>query len=114
MILGQTSIRQLCKKMFLNYFLSTADMMKCYKGHRHSATENVFYNFPHHLARSPMSTKSTIGTGCEAIKMDENEDMGITDEKLTAVYSLVVDVSDRVREKVRGKEWEGVRGERES
>lgn len=68
MILGQTSIRQLCKKMFLNYFPSTADMMKCYKGHRHSATENVFYNFPHHLARSPMSTKSTIGTGCEAIK----------------------------------------------
>lgn len=37
-------------------------------------------------------------------KMDENEDMGITDEKLTAAYSLVVDVSDRVREKVRGKE----------
>lgn len=37
-------------------------------------------------------------------KMDENEDMGITDEKLTAVYSLVVDVSDRVREKVRRKE----------
>lgn len=68
MILGQTSIRQLCKKMFLNYFPSTADMMKCYKGHRHSATENVFYNFHHHLARSPMSTKSTIGTGCEAIK----------------------------------------------
>lgn len=35
-------------------------------------------------------------------KMDESEDMEITDEKLTAVYSLVVDVSDRVREKVRG------------
>lgn len=30
-------------------------------------------------------------------KMDESEDMEITDEKLTAVYSLVVDVSDRVR-----------------
>lgn len=37
-------------------------------------------------------------------KMDESEDMEITDEKLTAVYSLVVDVSDRAREKVRGKE----------
>lgn len=35
-------------------------------------------------------------------KMDESEDMEITDEKLTAVYSLVVDVSDRAREKVRG------------
>lgn len=39
--------------------------------------------------------------------MDESEDMEITDEKLTAVYNLVVDVSDRVREKVRGNEWEG-------
>lgn len=27
--------------------------------------------------------------------MDESEDMEITDEKLTGVYSLVVDVSDR-------------------
>lgn len=35
--------------------------------------------------------------------MAESEDMEITDEKLTAVYSLVVDGSDRVR----GKEWEG-------
>lgn len=34
-------------------------------------------------------------------KMDESEDMEITDEKLTAVYSLVVDVSDGVRGKVR-------------
>lgn len=39
--------------------------------------------------------------------MDESEDMEITDEKLTAVYNLVVDVSDRVREKVRGNKWEG-------
>lgn len=68
MILCQTSIRQFCKKMFLNYFLSTADMMKCYKGQQHFATENLFYNFPHHLTRSPMSTKSIIGIGCEAIK----------------------------------------------
>lgn len=37
-------------------------------------------------------------------KMDESEDMEITDEKLTAVYSLVVDVSDRAGEKVRGNE----------
>jgi len=37
-------------------------------------------------------------------KMDESEDMEITDEKLTAVYSLVVDVSDGAREKVRGNE----------
>lgn len=51
-----------------------------------------------------MSTKSIIGIGCEAIKMDENEDTGITDEELTAVYSLVVDVSDRLRGEVRGKE----------
>lgn len=36
-------------------------------------------------------------------KMDESEDMEITDEKLTAVYGLVADVSDRVKEKVRGK-----------
>lgn len=36
-------------------------------------------------------------------KLDESEDMEITDEELTAVYSLVADVSDRVREKVRGK-----------
>lgn len=35
--------------------------------------------------------------------MDESEDMEITGEKLTAVYSLVVDVSDRAREKVRGE-----------
>lgn len=68
MILCQTSIRQLCKKMFLNYFPSAADMMKCYKGHHHSAAENLSYNFPHHLTRSPMSTKSIIGKGCEAIK----------------------------------------------
>lgn len=39
--------------------------------------------------------------------MDESEDMEITDEKLTAVYSLVVDVSDGVSEKARGNEWEG-------
>lgn len=104
MILCQTSIRPFCKKMFRNYFPSAADMMKCYKGQPQSATENLFYNFPHHLTRSAMSTKSIIDIGCEAIKMDENEDMGITDEKLTAVYSLVVDVSDRVRGKVRGKE----------
>lgn len=46
-------------------------------------------------------------------KVDENEDMGITDEELTAVYSLVVDVSDRVRQKVRGEErgGEGEKGE---
>lgn len=37
-------------------------------------------------------------------KMDESEDMEITDEKLTAVYSLAAAVSDRVREKVRGNE----------
>lgn len=60
-----------------------------------------------------MSTKSIIGIGCEAIKMDENEDTGITDEELTAVYSLVVDVSDRLRGEVRGKEWAG-EGEKES
>lgn len=34
-------------------------------------------------------------------KMDESEDMEITDEKLTAVYSLVAEVSDGVRENVR-------------
>lgn len=56
------------KKMFLNYFPSAADMMKCYKGQPQSATENLFDNFPHHLTRSQMSTKSVIGTGCEAIK----------------------------------------------
>lgn len=43
-------------------------------------------------------------------KMDESEDMEITDEKLTAVYSLVVDVSDRARgeseSEERGKEAE--------
>lgn len=48
--------------------------------------------------------------GVKQSKMDESEDMEITVEKLTAVYSLVVDVSDRVREKVRGKEWEGEGG----
>lgn len=32
-------------------------------------------------------------------KMDKSEDMEITDEKLTAVYSLVVDVCDGVRGK---------------
>lgn len=42
--------------------------------------------------------------------MDESEDMEITDEKLTAVYSLVADVSDRAREKAKGNEWEGVKG----
>lgn len=42
--------------------------------------------------------------------MDESEDMEITDEKLTAVYSLVADVSDRAREKVKGNEWEGEKG----
>lgn len=61
-----------------------------------------------------MSTKSIIGTGCEAIKTDENEDAGITDEELTAVYSLVVDVSDRRRGEVRGKGVRRRRGERES
>lgn len=35
---------------------------------------------------------------------DENEDMGITDEKWTAVYSLVVDVSE---------EGKGVESEKE-
>lgn len=68
MILCQTNIRQFCKKMFLNHFPSTADMMKCYKGQQRSATANVFYNFCHHLTRSQMSTKSIIGIGCEAIK----------------------------------------------
>lgn len=34
-------------------------------------------------------------------KMEESEDMEITDEKLTAVYSLVAEVSDGVRENVR-------------
>lgn len=37
----------------------------------------------------------------------KSEDMEITDEKLTAVYSPAVDVSDRVRAKVRGNEREG-------
>lgn len=35
--------------MILNYFPFTADMMKCYKGQLHTATENVFYNFLHYL-----------------------------------------------------------------
>lgn len=46
--------------------------------------------------------------------MDENEDMGITDEKLTAVYSLVVDVSDSERESERDKVRRRERGKRES
>lgn len=32
--------------MFLNCPPSTADMMKCYKGQSHFATENVFRDFP--------------------------------------------------------------------
>lgn len=45
-------------------------------------------------------------------KMDESEDMEITDEKLTAVYSPAADVSDRGgRESAPG--WGGgVGGER--
>lgn len=42
--------------------------------------------------------------------MDENEDMGITDEKWTAVYSLVVDVSEEGRGAWKRK---GRKGERE-
>lgn len=34
-------------------------------------------------------------------KIDESEDMEITDEELTAVYSRAADVSDRAGEKVR-------------
>lgn len=56
------------RKCVSTIFPTTTDMMKCYKGHQHPATENVFYNFPHHLTRSQMSTKSIIGIGCEAIK----------------------------------------------
>lgn len=37
----------------------------------------------------------------------KSEDMEITDEKLTAVYSLVVDVSDSVRERRRERKREG-------
>lgn len=44
--------------------------------------------------------------------MDESGDVEITDEKLTAVYSLVVDVSDRAKEKLRGnKGGEGKKAE---
>ena len=39
----------------------------------------------------------------------KSEDMEITDEKLTAVYSLVVDVSDRARGE---REREGERARR--
>lgn len=35
--------------------------------------------------------------------VDRNEDVGITDEKLKAVYSLVVDVSEGAREESEKK-----------
>lgn len=59
----QTSIRQFCKEMILNYFPSTADMMKCYKGQR---PLKIYFIISSII--SPMSTKSIIGIGCEAIK----------------------------------------------
>lgn len=46
-------------------------------------------------------------------KMDESEDMEITDEKLTAVYSPAADVSDRGgRESAPGRGGGGIGGER--
>lgn len=105
MIVCQTSIRPFCKKMFLNYFPSVADMMKCYKGQPQSATENLFYNFPHHLARSQMSTKSIIGKGCEAITCGQKMKTWESQmRKLTAVYSLVVNASEGAREESEKKE----------
>lgn len=47
-------------------------------------------------------------------KMDESEDMEITDEKLTAVYSLAVDVSDTERESSEGESEKERRREKES